>query len=141
MAEMVLGFGPIILHDPFLWFNLNSHLFLPLALDFAKEEVTKKFMFVLKFPNNHWVKEWGGRWWDGGGVYKLKQILFFNPMGYSTFSDVTRWNFHSQDGAEDFKLWLPEDESFAQVMRQNHPAIQPWGRCISTEKIGWRSVA
>jgi len=45
------------------------------VVNLKPEEVTKRFMFVLKFPNNHWVK----------------------------------------DGAEDFKLWLPEDESFAQA--------------------------
>lgn len=109
MAEMVLGFGPRILHDPFLWFHLNSYLFLPLALDFAKEEVTKKFMFVLKFPNNHWVKEGVG---DDGSGHLLFQL---DELQHVFRCDSVE--FPQQDGAEDFKLWLPEDESFAQVTR------------------------
>ena len=64
------------------------------------EEVTKKFMFVLKFPNNHWVK----------------------------------------DGAEDFKLWLPEDESFAQaqITKQKEEERKAQAKVVEARKIAER---
>jgi len=83
---------------------------LPLALDFTKEEVTKKFMFVLKFPNNHWVKEGVG---DDGESTNLADLVSQLDELQHVFRCYSVE--FPQDGAEDFKLWLPEDESFAQV--------------------------
>ncbi|CAJ1410213.1 unnamed protein product [Effrenium voratum] len=80
-TELMLHYGPGDAYNKWVFARSENFRSAPedgvkeIVVKLKPEEVTKKFMFVLKFPGNTWVK----------------------------------------DGADDFKLWLPEDESLVQA--------------------------
>lgn len=57
MFKQIKNLGILFVFDLHLWGICNHLVSCGFRFLLTQEEVTKRFMFVLKFPNNHWVKE------------------------------------------------------------------------------------